>query len=434
MIVNPKDEKLVVEVSTSKDRRPGEETPEPDNLGLLPSPYRRRRVFPRKTKAGYIIPYDLGRLSAGGSRMTGILFEDYDPPGEGVDELRNYYNAPLSIPLAEWATTFRKITKAEEGYRFRLNLYADSSPVNTGHDLIAPGNEKWKERGYQVDGVFNGLSIGDPNYILETLSFTSDPSSKRTTLLPDPMAPNVEVPELDPKNGNIHLFISPAVLKVMAEQPVPPIDFDPPGPASPTSYPQGYNLIDACPALPNGPSIPDWNVALIQASAFSDSGSVKAAESHYATALDREDAFVTPLGRDNFDTINGDALNYLDRAMEFDYEVTTYSRAGSGLSFNPKEHGPPEAPYIGRNYLCLGGQRYPVANGVGGTTLFTTNSSNTSPSGPFPFNDTYGSQAFPLLESITSNSNTGEGGALLCAINQGSNWFFVWHVNRFFIP
>lgn len=389
----------------------------------------------RRTGAGLIRFYDLGYLSNGTTRSTGILFDDFDPPAEGGAELRNFYNWPLSVDRANWPNTFQKITAVQPGYKFHVALSKDGDPVNAGSEQIESTNPKWTEKGYKIDRPFNEISLSDPNYLLAIFSSSSSPSSKRTTTAPASTSPDVPIPALDPKRGPIDVYLSPAVLKVDAAEPIPPPEGGPPSVPTPTSHPQGYNLITpACPALTSPGVPPEWEVALVTTSAFSDSGSARSAKSQFAAALDREGAFISPLNASEFQSLSGDVLNYLDRAMAFNYVVTSYSRAGRYLSYTAKEHGSFPAFYIGRNYLCYGGQTHSAQNGDGAATIFSTNSSSSSPSGPFIFTNSFAGNANGLVDLIPSNNETGEGGALLAVINQGENWYYIWHVNRYFIP
>lgn len=391
-----------------------------------------------RRRTGGIVFYDLGRELVEGNFVT----RETEIPRDAVDydDLRDFYNYPLSLSLASWKDKFKKVTKSE-GYIFGALFSKDSEPINDDDKFLGADNPNWSDAGYKLTQPFNELEVIDPNYLFWPFQSTMSPSSRRITASIDPEDDDIDLPDLNPKTGEIRIYLSPTAVALDAQE--PPYS---PGPGtqgsfadqSPAYYPNppvGYPEVTACSTSTNPfPGEPDWTVAEIaEDEGYSESGELGLADSEYLTPLDRVTALVTALMDEEDDSPGtGDILNYAAASLEVDYFLDNWEMEGKTIWHRAKYDG--SGTYTNRNWLCYEGQIYP-GPGIAGITLVrsieTTSTHDVDPTTAFSFDDSFTGGLDTPMESIPASDSTGENAALLAAINQNDNWYFIWHVNRY---
>jgi hypothetical protein len=221
LIVNPKDEKLIIEVKTEGEAGV-DQAPTEDNLGLLPTVYRRRRVYPRKALGSYINFYDLAYHKAGGGSPVTVPMSVNDPLDRATGlwaDMIDGYNFPLSIPLADWKKTFIKMGK---DYRISAFILGDAGIIQENILFTDTKGYKLPDAGNVTSLSFNNNWLPDPNSIhtyYEDSLFDSFGLGSGWfdywTDLPDKNAPRV-IPNLD-LNQELNLFMAPRAIRVTGE-------------------------------------------------------------------------------------------------------------------------------------------------------------------------------------------------------------------------
>ena len=408
--------------------------------GLMHVRHRPKRLLIPRKKGGFINFYDLGYFipEEGDpyTRDTGITKSERDD-NTYADDLRDFYNYPLEVDLNEWVTRFGRVTTE---YKFRASFTKDSEVVNEDADFLdSENNSNWTTQGYRLDSTFNGIEVGDLNSIFNQFQSTSSSSSLRITASIDPEDDDIYLPELDPTEAPINIFLSPRVLAIESEEQPEHTGADITG--DPEEVYPAYNLVSpACPPLTDEQiNAVGWSRALVwTGNSYSDSGTYYSSESEKFTTLDRDTALNDLVVNSEEDTPETYELgNYIAENLDVDYEQTDWSQAGQYFASRAKYSGnepelgnPPGTTYIGRNYICLDGATYEATNDLYVIhNAITSSSSSTSPTSPFEYDEESNLQIQDWV--LSGNTATGEGGALLAAINQGENWYFIWHLTRY---
>lgn len=105
-------------------------------------PGKKGEYLSRRRVAGGINFYDFGYIKDSDIWVTPPLDVDLSDP-DFNNKVTTYFNKPLSVPLNDWKTTYKKITKTL-GYKMTVK-------VNNSETVTIEDTGKWKDTGLKVD-------------------------------------------------------------------------------------------------------------------------------------------------------------------------------------------------------------------------------------------------------------------------------------------
>lgn len=392
------------------------------------------RYGPRRLQGGAFIKfYDLGYLTETNStRSTGVARGDIPT---SLEDLRTFFNTVLTDPVQEWPTRYKQIVNSDPSYKLELTLTRDGNLINSGQErLFEPTNSRWMPNGYRFTETFNGIGVLDSAFLLHPFFTGQDIFTQIVTQEPDPTSSVIYLPDISPTDGDVDIFINADVLEFVVDEQRPEPTLGPPSSVEESGYPNSYGLVAGCPGQPHIDLIPEWEVAMVSYREFTQSASTDRAASVYAATVDRQAAVANALPNDPEAWENTyQKLNYLCQCLDVDYRKISYAAEGRFYNIFPKTYG--DGFYINRNWLCYNGAVIgPLSNGViNNFRLNSSESESDDPTLPFAFTEanSLGSINRGLAGLVPFNSTTMDGAALLAAIRQGVNVYYIWRAFRF---
>lgn len=143
--LDPKTQKVIIEIEEGEDAEVKAPQPNPVNLGALPGYVPRRRIFPRKTAKGFVTFYDLGQVKNTSGDWIDLPYRRlpaYSGTPFSATDWANLRDLILSVPIGDFETHYRKLEYAE-AERYGLDIVYEYYSDNPVRYPVARNGSRW---------------------------------------------------------------------------------------------------------------------------------------------------------------------------------------------------------------------------------------------------------------------------------------------------